>query len=256
MRRLSGPHHRGDRVRAGAPVSSRSGASFVAVRPHRRAAVGRDCVRRMAVGVVLLGGRPRPRPQYSAIHDWRSRRGDRRLPAGQRRAAAGDAARRPGALDPSSGRRRADPDGRPWTPDHHDPVDRLAAADDERHPDDRDQNPVRDGAGRIVVAARRIRHDRRHASSGHAHDDGGGARTGRDRHLPATGGGRRLLPRGELRGLLPGADRLASPGTELRTAVSSVGLPVVCWYWCSSAQRYSWPVLPSAIPSTRLAPCF
>ena len=34
--------------------------------------------------------------------------------------------------------------------DHHDPVDRLAAADSQRHPDDRHADPLRDGARRAV----------------------------------------------------------------------------------------------------------
>ncbi len=72
-----------------------------------------------------------------------------------------------------------------------------------------------------------IRHDWRDTGGRHAHHDDGGAGTRGDRHVPATGGGGVLLPGRQLRGLLPGVDRLAPARAEPRTAVSRMGLPVV-----------------------------
>ena len=59
--------------------------------------------------------------------------------------------------------------------DHHDPVDRVAAADAQRDPDDRHADPLRDGSRRATVAASGIGHREWHAGHRDADHDRGGA---------------------------------------------------------------------------------
>ena len=228
MRRVPDRRRRGDGVRA--RHSRRIGigaAGAVADRADRGAPVGRDYLRRMAERAVFFRGGPRSGSQPSAGDDRRRRGGDCRLPARERRVVVGAAARRSRALDVARRRRGADSARRPRPRDHHDPVDRLAAADAQRHPDDRHPDPVRDGAGRTAVAASGLGDRSRNAGRRHAGDDGGGAGAHRHRHVSAAGRGRGVLPGRQLRRLLPRADRAAPPRAGPDAAVSRVGLPVV-----------------------------
>ena len=148
----------GDGIRARQPAGSRTAAQAPSlVGLDRGAPVGRDHLRRMAERAVLFRRRPRPEPQPAALDDRRRRVGDRRLPAGEPRAAVGAAGRRSRAVDTARGRRGADSAGQPRPAGDHRAVARLAAADAQRDHDDRHAHPVRDGTRRPAVAASRAR---------------------------------------------------------------------------------------------------
>src|SRR6185295_13753312 len=88
-------------ARSRASVRQRSGAPFLddAGWRDRGAAVRHHHLWRLAEPAVLHGGRPRSRPQPSAIDDRRRDRGHRHLPAGEPRAAGGAAGADPRSFD-------------------------------------------------------------------------------------------------------------------------------------------------------------
>src|SRR5437762_1729406 len=177
----------GDAVRAGRARRIGGGVADVVVRGiDRRAAVRGDHLRWMAKRAVLLRGGSRSRSQSAAIDRRRRGRGDRRVPAGERRAAVGAPDSGSRALD-AAGRRRGRGDRRPARARRdHTAFDRLAAADAQRDPDDWDTHSVRDGARRPAVAARRLGDAGRHARRGDAHDHGRGVRADCDGHVSAA----------------------------------------------------------------------
>ena len=83
----------------------------------RGPAIGRHHLWRLAERVVFHGGRPRSRPQPSAIDDRRRDPGHRHLPAGEPRPAGGAACAEPRSFDAAGGRRRADHPRRPRRPE-------------------------------------------------------------------------------------------------------------------------------------------
>ena len=111
--------------------------------------------------------------------------------------------------------------------DHHDPVDRIAAPDSQRHPDDRFTDSLRDGTRRAVLAAGCDGERAWHASGGDAGDDGDRPGADRDRDVSAAGRDRLVLPRDQLGRQLPRPYRAATPGAERSPAVPRLGLSVV-----------------------------
>jgi len=204
------------------PIGRRRRTRAIALRSGHRAPVRHDHLRRMAERKCTFRGGPRPGVQPSAVDDRRTARVIvvyllvnvallAVLPIGTSRARR---------FRPRCG---ADPLGGRGREIINDPVDRLAAADAQRDPDDRDAHSVRDGTRWTAVAARGIvtaggtrpspcwRHCR-------------GARARRHRHVSAARGRRLVLSRPNYVVCcvaLVRCDDRSGP----RAAVSAVGLP-------------------------------